>query len=238
MKKKLLVIMFATALAVFAAPALAKTAKAETVIPPFSVVAYIEGEDGNVEIDVKDEGGGKASVEILPGTKVKFEATLSAPGASIGLITILDEFADWGDTQYLSGDNTATVSTGFTEYVKYDDDTTYIINISAFVFIDDLLTPTLDISITFKSGEPELPPPPPVDNLVRVTPSASVTKDKGNTNTLRVIVTEIYESGKTETFTGTFTINNNTAGAYYVGEYLVYVDTKGNDQIRACYIVG
>ena len=37
--------------------------------------------------------------------------------------------------------------------------------------------------------------------------------------------------------TKTLKINNNAAGAYEVGGYKVYVDTKGNDQIRACYIV-
>jgi len=34
-----------------------------------------------------------------------------------------------------------------------------------------------------------------------------------------------------------FTIANNSAGTYGVGGYKVYVDTKGNTQIRECYIV-
>lgn len=72
---------------------------------------------------------------------------------------------------------------------------------------------------------------------------ASVIKEKGNMNTLEITVTEpLYfdfsENTMVEqTFFGTFQINNNAAGIYTVGEYKVYVDTKGNDQIRACYIV-
>jgi hypothetical protein len=47
------------------------------------------------------------------------------------------------------------------------------------------------------------------------------------------------ENGKPVEFSYTkaFSINNNAAGTYTVHEYKVYVDTKGNTQIRACYIV-
>ena len=77
----------------------------------------------------------------------------------------------------------------------------------------------------------------PAVTLIKAEPSASVQKNSGNTNTLTVTVTETFSDGKTNKFTGTFTINNNAAGTYTVGSYKVYVDTKGNDQIRECYIV-
>jgi len=35
----------------------------------------------------------------------------------------------------------------------------------------------------------------------------------------------------------TISIDNNAAGTYDVHGYKVYVDTKGNDQIRALYFV-
>jgi len=67
--------------------------------------------------------------------------------------------------------------------------------------------------------------------------SASVEKIPGNKNNLTITVTEIYANGSTKLITVTFSIPNNAAAVYQVGEYKVYVDTKGNDQIRACYIV-
>ena len=73
--------------------------------------------------------------------------------------------------------------------------------------------------------------------LDSVIPSAAVEKVNGNKNILTVTVTEVYADGSKKYFTETLSINNNAAGQYNVGEYCVYVDTKGNDQIRACYIV-
>jgi len=81
-----------------------------------------------------------------------------------------------------------------------------------------------------------------VRNIASPYASATVTKDKGNTNTLKIDITEPYfdfltNAIKTSSFSKVFTINNNAAGTYKVDDYDVYVDTKGNDQIRACYIV-
>jgi len=73
--------------------------------------------------------------------------------------------------------------------------------------------------------------------LERVIPSAFVKKLTGNRNDLTITVTEYYSNGAIETLVKTFSINNNAAGTYQVGPYKVYVDTKGNDQIRACYMV-
>ena len=74
--------------------------------------------------------------------------------------------------------------------------------------------------------------------ITDVVPSASVKKQNGNKNDLTVNVTEFYNDGTKTVFTQVFSIANNAEGVYAVGEYKVYVDTKGNDQIRACYLVG
>ncbi len=68
------------------------------------------------------------------------------------------------------------------------------------------------------------------------TPAASIKKFIGNKNKLTITITEKFFCGQNE-YTKTFTINNNAAGTYTVDKYKVYVDTKGNTQIRKCYIV-
>ncbi len=68
-----------------------------------------------------------------------------------------------------------------------------------------------------------------------------VDKLPGDKNNLTISVAEEYPGqdgiGYEVVFTETFSIDNNAAGTYDVGPYKVYVDTKGNTQIRACYIV-
>jgi len=73
--------------------------------------------------------------------------------------------------------------------------------------------------------------------LMQVTPRASVDKLNGNQNRLHIWVTEVYSDGSTHEDYLIVMIANNAAGIYTVGSYRVYVDTKGNDQIRECYIV-
>ena len=73
--------------------------------------------------------------------------------------------------------------------------------------------------------------------LIDGTPSASVKKLNGNMNELTMKVTERFSDGSTNTITNIISINNNAAGYYQVGRYVVYVETKGSDQIRQCYIV-
>ena len=68
-------------------------------------------------------------------------------------------------------------------------------------------------------------------------PSASVKKLNGNQNELTITVTEHYTNGKKIDIVLVIMINNNAAATYKVGRYSVYVDTKGNTQIRACEIV-
>ena len=75
---------------------------------------------------------------------------------------------------------------------------------------------------------------------VKAIPVASVEKLNGNKNNLTITITEELSYGQVNTITKTFSINNNAADTYILEgfkTYKVYVDTKGNDQIRACYIV-
>lgn len=64
-----------------------------------------------------------------------------------------------------------------------------------------------------------------------------VDKLPGNKNNLTISVAEKDPFGYEVVFTKTISIDNNAAGTYDVGPYKVYVDTKGDTQIRACYIV-
>ncbi|MCL1875552.1 MAG: hypothetical protein FWF87_04770 [Synergistaceae bacterium] len=71
-----------------------------------------------------------------------------------------------------------------------------------------------------------------------VVADAKVEKLNGNQNKLTIFVTELYNDHEVEYVPVTFMINNNAAGTYKVGPYNVYVDTKGNTQIRECKVLG
>ena len=73
---------------------------------------------------------------------------------------------------------------------------------------------------------------------MKVIPYASVEKYSGNKNLLTVTVTEAFPAKAANTFTVSLPIDNNATGYYQVGAYKVYVDTKGNTQIRDIYITG
>ncbi|MFF4879689.1 M20/M25/M40 family metallo-hydrolase [Micromonospora sp. NPDC000668] len=68
-------------------------------------------------------------------------------------------------------------------------------------------------------------------------PSAVVKKLKGNKNELTITVNQTHIDGSESPVTTTFTIDNNAAGTYTVGDYKVYVETKGNTQVRSISIV-
>jgi len=74
-------------------------------------------------------------------------------------------------------------------------------------------------------------------SVVSTEPTAYVDKLNGNMNNLTITVYETLVSGKIIAYTETLPIRNNAEGTYQVGPYKVFVDTKGNTQIRACYIV-
>ena len=76
-----------------------------------------------------------------------------------------------------------------------------------------------------------------VPALISAIPKASVEKLNGNRNNLTIAITERFEDGASNIIMETISIANNSANTYQIGPYRVYVDTKGNDQIRACYIV-
>jgi len=73
------------------------------------------------------------------------------------------------------------------------------------------------------------------ENMIAV-PTAVVDMLNGNMNLLTVTVTETFPLAPSNIFELEFMIRNNAADYYEVGGYTVYVDTKGNTQIRACYI--
>lgn len=78
--------------------------------------------------------------------------------------------------------------------------------------------------------------PPPAITVDGVTVTARVDQLTGNQNRLWVTLTD--SGGIT---TQDFMIRNNADGVYPIwteaGDYTIFVDTKGNTQIRACYIV-
>jgi len=67
--------------------------------------------------------------------------------------------------------------------------------------------------------------------------SAAVLKSNGNKNELTVTITGHYGDLGFVIVTETILINNNAAGVYEIGSFRVYVDTKGNTQVREVYIV-
>jgi len=66
----------------------------------------------------------------------------------------------------------------------------------------------------------------------------SVEKLNGSQNRLTITITEFYPDGTEKVITESYMIPNNAAGEYVVGNYIVYVDAKGNVQIRKCEVVG
>ncbi|MCL2159426.1 MAG: hypothetical protein FWH48_08465, partial [Oscillospiraceae bacterium] len=73
--------------------------------------------------------------------------------------------------------------------------------------------------------------------VIGADPFAYVDVHPGNINDLTITIVEQLSNGRTNEITETFSIDNNAAAIYELGDYLVYVDTKGNDQIRECMIV-
>lgn len=78
-----------------------------------------------------------------------------------------------------------------------------------------------------------------IDNaVIDAEASATVKKLKGNTNELTITVTETRIDGTETEVSETFTIRNNAKGTYTVGDYRVYVETKGNSKVTVVRIVG
>jgi hypothetical protein len=93
------------------------------------------------------------------------------------------------------------------------------------------ITANLTVKAQYKVDEP------PVIVFVTASAVAVATKLVGNKNELTITVIEAFSDGSENVIIETFIIDNNAANTYQVGKYRVYVDTKGNTQIRECYIV-
>jgi pectate lyase len=77
-----------------------------------------------------------------------------------------------------------------------------------------------------------------VDTVETATASAVVNTLRGDQNELVITIDEVYADGSGNgTLNETILINNNAEGTYRVGRYDVYVNTKGNTQVREVYIV-
>ena len=88
------------------------------------------------------------------------------------------------------------------------------------------------------AGTSEWSPVVVVDTVESAVASAVVNQLKGNQNELVITIDEVYTDGtKSGDLTETFLINNNAEGIYRVGRYDVFVNTKGNNQVREIYIV-
>lgn len=72
--------------------------------------------------------------------------------------------------------------------------------------------------------------------VISATPEASVKVVPGASNLLTVKVTEVNYFGDEKELVEEFSIPNNASGFFQVGSYSVFVNTKGNDQIRQIYI--
>jgi hypothetical protein len=72
--------------------------------------------------------------------------------------------------------------------------------------------------------------------VVDAKPSAVVKKLRGKTNELTITVKQTHVDGSKSPVTARFTIRNNAAGTYTVGDYQVHVETRGN-QVRSISVV-
>jgi len=68
--------------------------------------------------------------------------------------------------------------------------------------------------------------------IVDVEYSAYVTRLNGNQNDLTINVVEHFEGGWTNELSETFRIDNNGSGTFELGNYQIFVSTRGNDRIR------
>jgi len=97
-----------------------------------------------------------------------------------------------------------------------------------------------DFDLTVKASSETNPAKVAAAGLTIITDAlatAYVNQFPGNTNQLCIDVIEFYNDGNSFLFKDVFTIANNASGVYTVGGYKVFVDTKGNTQIRDIHLV-
>jgi len=78
---------------------------------------------------------------------------------------------------------------------------------------------------------------PPINTPIKVVPTAYVIKTTGNTNQLFITITEYYPNGIVKSETYQITAKNNDATVYKAGKYNVYVNVKGNTDVREIRLV-
>lgn len=162
-------------------------------------------------------------VNPVLGTIVNDTLTMPSP------VLVQFKFADYG-----YGENEINMNNAMTSFELFVDDELTHFYFYDFKEADGQATVTLRLDWPLEEGaKVEVN----AVQLVSATPKASVEKINSNENNLTINVTELYSNGVKVVFTATATINNNAEGTYEVGDYLVYVNTKGNTQIRDCYIV-
>lgn len=77
-----------------------------------------------------------------------------------------------------------------------------------------------------------------VDTVLSAKASAFINHLKGSQNELIITIDEVYKDGtRSSDLKNKFSINNNAKGVYQVGRYEVFVNMKGNTQVREIYIV-
>ncbi|MCL1848358.1 MAG: M28 family peptidase [Clostridiales bacterium] len=83
-----------------------------------------------------------------------------------------------------------------------------------------------------------IPEPDPGDpDLPEISIEAYVEKKNGNTNLLTITIYFEYPDGAVAAIIESFSVGNNASGVFEVGDYSVFVEIKGNDQIRSCFFV-
>ncbi|QIK70995.1 hypothetical protein G7070_00245 [Propioniciclava coleopterorum] len=98
---------------------------------------------------------------------------------------------------------------------------------------------TYRYTVTPRSGQLTGLKSAPLEVTTRTaTVTAVVTKLTGNRNEVTITVTDRDAAGATAVYSATVQIAKNSAGTFPVGPYQVFVDTKGNTQVREVRIVG
>ena len=214
---------------------LAEPQEAVTIEAASASVAL--GDNVDIAYGVKDNTFGFTALDVeLPFDSSIYTPVTVTPAALLGEADFA--FETVGNTLKVTiaaQDNIVGDGALFTVTYKIKESAPYIFTTPLNVVVKDakfgsFMDKTVDLDMQVSAGKIST-------KLVSLVPVASVKKLNGNKNDLTITVTETYEDGKVQSFTKTFSINNNAADTYALGPYKVYVDTKGNDQIRECKIV-
>jgi hypothetical protein len=172
-------------------------------------------------------GGGNASTEYLRGIgNLPSISNITVSGNTITIAGTQYEIVEWvSGIEYVNGvPQSKVIATGNSIDVNLYPE------IAVNGYVRAQLKGSNGIAFTNPFGVSEA-------SVTNVVPTASVRQVPGNTNFLTVNVTETMSNGMTNVITETIEIRNNASGTYDVGNYRVFVNTQGNDQIREIYIV-